>query len=80
MQAGTLYEISYHWLSVTNDKVFYRLHLGQRFYALTENLSKSMQCKEVSAVSSQCLTNVTIETIEKIRSEEATTLFSAFIV
>ena len=60
---------------MTNFNFFYGLQLGYTLYALTDNLSKAMQSKKMSAISSQRLANLTIATIEKMRSENSASLF-----
>ena len=65
---------------MTNFKFFYGLQLGYTLYALTDNLSKAMQSKKMSAISSQRLANLTIPTIEKMRSENSASLFFESVV
>ena len=45
---------------------FFSLHLGERLYAHTDNLSKDLQGTKVTAVSGQRLANLTKETLTKI--------------
>ena len=50
---------------------FFGLCLGQRLYSLTDNLSKALQNKNLSAVSGHRLALLTRETLISMRNEES---------
>ena len=50
--------------------LFFGLHLGHRLYSHTDNLSKSLQSKKMSAASSKRLANLTISLFQSVRVEE----------
>ena len=54
---------------------FFGLLLSHRLYSLTDNLSKTLQKEKMSALSSQRLANLTIETIQGMRKAEDFKLF-----
>lgn len=54
---------------------FFGLLLGQRLFSHTDNLSAALQSKKMSALSGQQLAFKTIETLRRIRSDEAFNLF-----
>ena len=51
------------------------LCLGQKLYRLTDNLSKTLQKKELPAISGQAISFLTIKTLEKMRSDRDFDLF-----
>ena len=50
---------------------FFALHLGERLYSYSDNLSKDLQGTKIAAVSGQCLTNATKETLTKIHTDQS---------
>ena len=50
--------------------LFFGLRLGHRLYSHTDNLSKSLQSKKMSAASSKRLANLTISLLQSVRVEE----------
>ena len=54
---------------------FFGLLLGERLFLHTDNLSATLQKKKISAVESQRIASQTVETLNRIRSEES---FNAF--
>ena len=54
---------------------FFGLLLGERLFSHTDNLSATLQSKNMSAVESQQIASQTVETLNRIRSEES---FNAF--
>jgi len=54
---------------------FFGLHLSQRLFAHTDNLSRSLQSANLSAAAGQNLAYLTVQTLESIRSE---TSFNSF--
>ena len=54
---------------------FFDLLLSHRLYSLMDNLSKTLQKEKMSALSSQRLANLTIETIQGMRKAEDFKLF-----
>ena len=49
---------------------FFGLHLGERLYSHTDNLSKTLQGTKMAAVSGQRLANLTKETLTKMRNDQ----------
>ena len=50
---------------------FFALHLGNRLYSHTDNLSKDLQGTKMAAVSGQHLTNATKEMLTKIHIDQS---------
>ena len=50
---------------------FFALHLGDRLYSHTDNLSKDLQGTKMAAVSGQHLTNATKEMLTKIHTDQS---------
>ena len=50
---------------------FFGLHISQRLFAHTDNLSKSLQAKRISAATGQKLARLTLSTLENIRNDES---------
>ena len=50
---------------------FFGLHLGERLYSHTDNLSKTLQGTKMAAVSGQRLANLTKETLTKMRTDQS---------
>ena len=48
---------------------YFGLSLSQRFYAITDNLSKTLQEEKMSALQGKELADMTVETLEKMRNE-----------
>ena len=46
------------------------LHLGERLYSHTDNLSKTLQATKMADVSGQRLANLTKETLTKMRNDQ----------
>ena len=49
---------------------FFGLHLGERLYSHTDNLSKTLQGTKMAALSGQCLANLTKEMLTKMRNDQ----------
>ena len=56
---------------------FFGLHLGERLYSHTDNLSKTLQGTKMAAVSGQRLANLTKETLTKMRTDQSFDYFYA---
>ena len=54
---------------------FYGLNLSQRLFAITDNLSKTLQKESMSALSGLHLAELTVKTYQKMRSDEEAELF-----
>lgn len=54
---------------------YFGLHISQRLFAHTDNLSKSLQAKKLSATTGQNLADLTVKTLQSLRNEES---FNAF--
>ena len=54
---------------------FYGLNLSQRLFALSNNLSKTLQKESMSALSGIHLAELTVQTYQKMRSVEEGELF-----
>ena len=61
-------------------RFFFGLCLGYRLFSITDHLSKTLQHERMSAVSSQVITNHTIDTISSMRSDECFNLFYELVV
>ena len=48
---------------MTKFDFYFGMHLGHKFYSLTDNLSEAQQKSKMSAVSGQRLARLTIQTI-----------------
>lgn len=59
---------------------FFGLCLAQRLFSLTDNLSKTLQKENMSAVSGQRLAMLVKETVDGMRSEENFKLFYASVI
>ena len=55
------------------------LHIGERLYSHTDNLSKDLHCTKVAAISGQCLENLTKETLTKMPSDQSFDHFYATV-
>ena len=55
--------------------LFFGLNLGQRLYAHTDNLSKTLQHQEMSATSGKRLANLTVQALEGMRNGQAFNMF-----
>ena len=49
---------------------FFGLHLGERLFSHTDNLSKTLQKTKMSAVSGQRVANLTKQVLQKMRNNE----------
>ena len=56
---------------------FFGLHLGERLYSHTDNLSKTLQGTKMATVSGQRLANLTKETLTKMRTDQSFDYFYA---
>ena len=56
---------------MTMFSLFFGLQLGYRLYAITDNLSKALQEKKISAISGQRLARATFSTIEAMRNDQS---------
>ena len=59
---------------------FFGLLLGERLFSHTDNLSKTLQDKRMSAVSGQRVTMQTVETLQHIRSDTSFDAFSESVL
>ena len=64
---------------MTKFDFYFGLHLGQKFYSLTDNLSQALQQSKMSAISGQRLARLTISTIEKMRDNESAGMFFDYV-
>ena len=60
---------------MTTFSFFFGLQLGCRLYAITDNLSKALQEKKMSAFSSRRLARATLSTIEAMRNDRPFDIF-----
>ena len=54
---------------------YFGLSIGHKLYSLTDSLSKTLQKEKMSAVSGQRLVNLTVKTLEGMRSDENFKMF-----
>ena len=54
---------------------FYGLNLSQLLFAISDNLSKTLQKESMSALSDRNLAELTVQTYQKMRSDEEPELF-----
>ena len=54
---------------------FYGLNLAYRLYAMTDNLSKTLQNESFSAIDGQKTAELTLETLKQMRTDESAKLF-----
>ena len=54
---------------------FYGSNLSQRFFSISDNLSKTLQKESMSAISGLHLAELTVQTYQKMRSVEEAELF-----
>ena len=54
---------------------FFELNLGQKFYAHTDNLSRTMQQKKMSAVKGKELADLTVKTLQAMKNDRGFSLF-----
>ena len=59
---------------------YYGLLLSQRLYALTDNLSKTLQNKNMPAIIGQRLARLTLSTLESMRNDHDANLFFQTVV
>ena len=59
---------------------YFGLSLGYKLYALTDNLSKTLQKEKMSSISGQRTANLTVQTLEGMRTEESFKLFFATVL
>ena len=64
---------------ITRFDFYFALHLGYKFYSLTDNLSKSLQSSTLSAVAAQRLARLKISTIESMRNDEFAKLYFDYL-
>ena len=55
---------------------FYGLNLSQRLFSISDNLSKILQKESMSVLSGLHLAELTVQTYQKMRSQEEAELFS----
>ena len=58
---------------------FFGLCLGHRLFSITDNLLKTLQSEKLSAVSSQNMASLTLETLQNMRTQEDFDLFYKFV-
>lgn len=58
---------------------FFGLCLGHRIFMITDNLSKTLQSEKMSGTSSQRLANLTVKTLEGMRTDDNFNLFFEFV-
>ena len=56
-------------------ELYFALHLSHKLYALTDNLSKTLQSHKLSALSGTRNAELTKKTIETMRNDESFVLF-----
>jgi hypothetical protein len=49
--------------------------LGERILKHTDNLSKTLQCRDLSAAEAQAVAELTVKTLQMMRNDEAFCLF-----
>ena len=64
---------------MTKFDFYFDLHLGHKFYSLTDNLSEALQKSKMPAVSGQRLARFTIQTIESMRTDEGARMFFEYV-
>ena len=62
-------------VQMTTFSLFFGLQLDYRLYAISDNLSKTLQEKKMSAISGQRLARATLSTIEAMRNDESFDMF-----
>jgi hypothetical protein len=65
---------------MTTFDFFYGLNLAHRLYAMTDNLSKTIQKESFSAIDGQRCADLTLQTLKGMRTDEAAKLFYNAIV
>ena len=65
---------------MTEFQFFYGLHLSQRLFSISDNLSKALQKESMSALSGLNLAKLTIKTFEDMRTDESVKLFFDFVL
>ena len=60
---------------MTTFRFFYGLHLSYTVYSLTDNLSKTLQSENMSAIEGKSIALRTVETLDSMRNETASDLF-----
>ena len=61
-------------------KFFYGMHLSYKLYSITDNLSKTLQNENMSAVEGQRIAHLTLKTLENMRTDESADLFYTSVV
>ena len=56
-------------------KFYFRLQLGRKIYAHTNNLSKTLQQERMSAIKGKSLADLTVQTLDRIRNDRDYNLF-----
>ena len=56
-------------------KFYFRLQLGRKLYAHTDNLSKTLQQEKMSVIKGKSLTGLTVQTLEGTRNDRDNNLF-----
>ena len=62
-------------VQMTTFSLFFGLQLDYRLYAISDNLSKALQEKKMSAISGQRLARATLSTTEAMRNDESFDMF-----
>ena len=65
---------------MTTFSFFFGLQLGCRIYTITDNLSKALQEKKMSAISGQRLARATLSTTEAMRNNEFFDMFYGHVL
>ena len=60
---------------MTTFRFFYGLNLSYTVYSLTDNLSKTLQSENMSAIEGKSIVMRTVETLDSMRNETASDLF-----
>ena len=60
---------------ISEFQFFYGLNSSQRLFAISDHLSKTLQKESMSALSGLHLAKLTVQTYQKMRSDEETKLF-----
>ena len=60
---------------ISEFQFFYGLNSSQRLFAISDHLSKTLQKQSMSALNGLHLAKLTVQTYQKMRSDEETKLF-----
>jgi len=65
----------HHWCIIENEHFFFGVMLGQLLFSHIDNLSRTIQKRDISAAGAQGVASMTLTTLEKIRNDTSFHLF-----